>query len=496
MLKPQICQKARLSRDPRFDGKFFTAVKTTGIYCRSICPVSPPKEENVVYFATAVECANAGFRPCLRCRPDSARDSPAWKGVSTTLVRAISLINEGALQQGSMCLLAERLGISDRYLRQLFNKHIGMSPKAYALYQQCLFAKQLLHQTTLPITQIALASGFNSVRRFNDCFKSQMQLTPSAVRHTTKTAPNKNTFRTLHTLQLQLHYRPPYHWQHLQRFLSTRAIPQLEWCDDNSYGRTFEWLSSYGYFTAHHVAEKNKFTVDISVNEVNHLKPIVNNIRRILDVDADTQRIETDLAPLFFTSLCNGNQTAKSTDYILEKGLRLPGIWNVYEAGIRAILGQQVSVAAAHRLVENMTTELGHSIDDNSLVKSTTNDTINNNTQTMRLFPSPANLAECDFDFFKMPRSRKQTLRNLSLHYLQDEEPDKPDNWNALKGIGPWTINYAKLRGLSDPDIFLAGDLGIKKAMQRFDKPLAIENASPWGSYLTMHMWNSLQHTL
>jgi len=133
MLNAKICQKARLSRDPRFDGKFFTAVKTTGIYCRTICPVFPPKEENVLYLSTAVECANAGFRPCLRCRPDSAPDSPAWKGVSTTLERAISLINEGALQNGSLSLLAERLGISDRYLRQLFKKHIGMSPKAYAL---------------------------------------------------------------------------------------------------------------------------------------------------------------------------------------------------------------------------------------------------------------------------------------------------------------------------------------------------------------------------
>jgi AraC family transcriptional regulator of adaptative response / DNA-3-methyladenine glycosylase II len=482
VLNPTICHKARLSRDPRFDGIFFTAVKTTKIFCRSICPATPPKEKNVEYFSSATAAAHVGYRPCLRCRPDSAPGSPAWKGINTTLERAILLINEGALQQGSLSELVQRLGVSERYLRKLFETHLGVSPKSYALYQQCLFAKKLLHQTTLPITQIALASGFNSLRRFNDCFKSQIQLTPSAIRRTIKTAQNKSTF---HTLQLQLHYRPPYNWQQLQGFLSKRAIPQLEWCDERSYGRTFEWLSSYGYFTAHHVAEKNKFTVDITVNEVNYLQPIVNNIKRILDVDADTQRIETDLAPLF--------KDKQSADKILEKGLRLPGIWSVYEAGIRAILGQQVSVAAAHRLVGNLTVELGNIVDGHTMQDGTTNDSaISNSTVNMRLFPSPQKLAECDFDFFKMPYSRKQTLRNLSLHYLQHEEPDKPDHWSDLKGIGPWTIHYAKLRGVSDPDIFLAGDLGVKKAMQQFDKPLAIEDASPWGSYLTMHLWNSL----
>lgn len=204
MLNPEICQKARLSRDPRFDGKFFTAVKTTKIYCLPICPATTPKEKNVTYFATAVEAANAGYRPCLRCRPDSAPGSPAWKGVNTTLEKAIKLINDGALQDSSLEELANQLGIGDRYLRQLFKKNLGISPKGYALYQQCLFAKQLLHQTNLPIIQIALASGFNSVRRFNDCFQSQLSLTPSEIR---KSGGAKSK-----ALKLQLYYRPPYDW--------------------------------------------------------------------------------------------------------------------------------------------------------------------------------------------------------------------------------------------------------------------------------------------
>lgn len=182
----ETCSKARHSRDARFDGKFFTAVRTTKIYCRPICPATTPREENVTYFATAIEAANAGYRPCLRCRPDSAPNSPAWKGVDTTLERAIKLIHEGALQTGDLEMLSQRLGISSRYLRQLFQKHMGIAPKTYALYQQCLFAKQLLHNSQLPITDIALASGFNSVRRFNDCFKKQLKLTPTQIRKAKK----------------------------------------------------------------------------------------------------------------------------------------------------------------------------------------------------------------------------------------------------------------------------------------------------------------------
>jgi AraC family transcriptional regulator of adaptative response / DNA-3-methyladenine glycosylase II len=218
-IDPKVCSKARLARDPRFDGQFFSAVKTTKIYCCSICPATTPREENVTYFSSAIEAANSGYRPCLRCRPDSAPGSPAWKGVNTTLERAISLIDEGALQNGSLALLAKRLGISDRYLRQLFKNHMGISPKAYALNQQCLFAKNLLHQTNLPIAQIALASGFNSIRRFNDCFQAQLKLTPSKVRRrkTSKSA----------LLQLKLNYRPPYDWPFIQKFFPLELLITL-----------------------------------------------------------------------------------------------------------------------------------------------------------------------------------------------------------------------------------------------------------------------------
>lgn len=454
MFPPEICQKARLSRDPRFDGKFFTAVKTTGIYCRTICPATTPKEENVTYFSAAVEAANAGYRPCLRCRPDSAPGSSAWKGVNATLDKAIRLINEGALQRSSLEGLANQLGVGDRYLRQLFKRHLGISPKAYALYQQCLFAKLLLHQTNLSIIQIALASGFNSVRRFNDCFQLQLSLTPSEVR--------KSRGEKSKALKLQLYYRPPYDWSYVHNFFMARAIPNLEWCDEKSYGRTFEWLGCIGSFTARHVEHKNRFDVAIELEDVTHLKNIVNNIRRILDLDVDMQAVEKDLRPCFSDSAS------------IKTGLRLPGIWNMFEAGIRAILGQQISVVAARNLATTLVAKLGQSSAEN------------------QLFPSPQAIAGSDLDFLKIPASRKQTLRNLAQHYIDSDTPNDPQQWLTLKGIGPWTVGYAQLRGLSDPDIYLGGDLGVKKARIKSKHSFNPNQASPWRSYLTFQLWSQL----
>ena len=459
-------QQARLSRDARFDGRFFVAVKTTGIYCRPICPAVTPKEENIEYYSHAHLAAFAGYRPCLRCHPDSAPNSPIWNGVSTTLERAKRLIDNGALDNGSLLNLSDRLGISDRYLRQLFDKHLGIPPKPYALFKQCEFAKDLLHQTSLPITEIALASGFNSVRRFNDCFKKQLSLTPSQVRKSQKTATN--------SIELKLYYRPPYNWQHLQGFLSARLIEELEWCDEDSYGRTFKWSNNSGekckgWFTASHNEEKHRFDVEIEIDNLHLLKAVVNNIRRILDLDTDSKTVEKCLKAGGFSDLA--------------KGLRLPGTWSVFEAGIRAILGQQISVVAARNLVKAVIDELGEKSEDSS-------------EDNKVFFPSIKKIATSDFEFIKIPGKRKQTLNNLALHFIKTEHPDEPESWLSLKGIGPWTVDYAKMRGLSDPDIYLAGDLGVKKsvkkAMEQSGLKLNPADAAPFRSYLTFHLWNKL----
>lgn len=459
----EVYNQARISKDARFDGKFFVAVKTTGIYCRPICPATTPRRENITFFPTAIEAANAGYRPCLRCRPDSAPNSPAWQGVNTTLDRALNLIDQGALQGNSLEHLAERLGVGSRHLRQIFKKNLGISPKAYELYQKCLFAKKLLHQTSLPITQVAMASGFNSIRRFNDCFQSQLNLTPTQVR---KTGKNTNS-----NIELQLYYRPPYHWPFVRDFLKFRLIPELEWCDEQSYGRSFVWHDQgqdcYGSFTAEHMPQDNGFNIHIELDDASKLRPVVNNIRRILDLDVDIQGVDHNLKKQFKSA-----KVKNSAAY--EKGIRLPGIWNVFESGVRAILGQQVSVKAAHGLCATLVCELGLHKDGK------------------RFFPSPEAIAASDLDFLKMPGSRKDTLRNLANHFLQDANAEDPAGWIELKGIGPWTVEYAKMRGQSQPDIFLAKDLGVINAIKSLGLEIDPDSATPWRSYLTLQLWNQL----
>lgn len=450
MLNQEICRKARLSRDARFDGRFFTAVKTTGIYCRSICPATPPKEANVSYYASAHQAAADGYRPCLRCRPDSAPNSAAWLGSQALLQRALRLLNAGALEQQSLAEFAEFLGVSDRYLRQLFVRHLGTAPKAYVLYQQCLMAKQLLHQTQLPINQIALACGFNSVRRFNDCFKQTMHLTPTAIRQAQPAISNE--------LRLKLSYRPPYNWSQVHDFLAARLIPGLEHIAPTHYGRTFNWDSGRGAFTATHQPKSHAFEVNLQLSDISQLRWVINNIRRVLDLDADTPVIESHLAEHL------------PSDFALTSGLRLPGIWSVFEAGIRAVLGQQISVTAAKNLVTQLVEHLG----------------VHEGEQ--RWFPTPAQVAADDLAFLKMPGARKQTLRDLARHFVQHPAAADPDTWLTIKGIGPWTINYAKLRGLSEPDVFLAGDLGVDKALRKHT--IQPESLAPWRSYFTFQLWS------
>lgn len=465
-LDTQVCQKARLSRDARFDGLFFTAVKTTGIYCRSVCPATPPKECNVVYFGTAVLAANAGFRPCLRCRPDSAPYSAAWLGSQALLQRAVKLIDDGALEQQSIKHFSTYLGVSDRYLRQLFVKYFGIAPKAYALYQQCLFAKQLIHQTRLPINQIAIASGFNSVRRFNDCFIKMIQITPSDIRR-------KTVHLDKHHLQLKLSYRPPYDWPGMQQFLASRLIPGVECIAAKSYTRTFEieseGVNSKGHFIMTHLKEQNAFNVSIQFDDPSHLaclRVVINNIRRLFDLDANTTMIENHL------------KTVMPKNFTIKQGLRIPGIWSPFEAGVRAIFGQQVSVKAARNLVIQTVEQLGELKHNN------------------RYFPTPESIINSDLAFLKMPGARKNSLKNLAIHYTTTGN-DQTDlnSWLSLKGIGPWTVNYSKLRGLSDPDVFLAGDSGVNNALKAINiNPSTFNstNAAPWRSYLTFQLWSQL----
>ena len=455
----QTFANARKARDARFDGVFFIGVKTTGIYCRPICPANSPLEKNVQYYDSAVLAAQAGFRPCLRCRPDSAPLSCAWVGTDTSFQRALDLIHAGALQEGSMLQLADRLGISDRYLRELFQKKLGTSPKKYAIYQQCLFAKQLLHESDLAITDIAFASGFASVRRFNEAMKEQLGLAPRDIR--------KSDAPVSAGITLKLSYRPPYAWQNLMNFLQSRVIDGLEWADDRAYSRTIEYADTKGYFTIVAQPEKHRFELSIYLNDYRHLNAITQRIRILFDVDAPIDRIDQQLQQAL----------AGAIDY--QPGLRVPGIWNNFEAGIRAVLGQQVSIGAAKKLVTTFVHELGEPITFSG-------------TPAEFLFPKPAAVVDHSLNFFKMPQARKDTVRRLAEHFLQSSKPDDIDAWIDIKGIGPWTINYVKMRASKDPDIWLAGDAGLKNALKTLDQQPDIDSMRPWRSYLTLQLWNQL----
>ncbi|MGR5000428.1 AlkA N-terminal domain-containing protein [Vibrio celticus] len=446
-LTSEQCHLARYARDARFDGMFFTAVKTTGIFCRPICPASPPKEENVEYFSHQAQALKAGYRPCLRCRPDSAPFSPAWKGVETTFLRAMQLIDNGALNSGSIVDLATRLGISDRYLRTLFENYIGVSPKQYSLYSQLMFAKQLLHTSSMSITDVGFASGFNSTRRFNDAFQKELQLSPTQIRR----AKPSDTLRN----HIQLGFHGPLDWNHLLGFYRRRMIEGLEDVGEDYYQRSVNVNGSKGWFKAT-LAKENRLDIEFELDDISQLRSLIANIRRMFDLDVDIAKVEA-----FFTTI-DPNLVAKS-------GIRIPGVWSAWEAGVRAILGQQVSVTAAIGQLNLLVKELSDEHEKAS-------------------FPTPKQIAEADVSFLRMPGSRKETLKRFA-EYMVDNEAEHPSKWIELKGIGPWTIQYALLRGLSEPNHLLVGDLVVKKFIEH--RPaINTESVSPWGSYATFHCWN------
>lgn len=456
-IAPEIYQRARLSRDARFDGSFFVAVTSTGIFCRNICPAPTPKEQNVRYFSSAVTALAAGFRPCLRCRPDSAPGSPAWRGTDATVKRALNLIQQGALQQAGLPQLAARLGVSDRYLRQLFTAELGLAPKRYALLQQLLLAKQLLQSSALPISSVALASGFQSIRSFNAQCKTVLKLTPGEIR--------KRQLVPSSTIELYLSYRPPYAWQPLRDFLRQRQIAELEWSGDDYYGRTFRYQQAVGTFTLYHQPQQHRFRLALQLDQLALLQPVLQNIRRIFDLDVDIAQVEQDLAPQL-------QQLGTAIP-----GLRLPGLWDLFEAGVRAILGQQVTVRAAHQLVQQLVQQLGEQL------------------AGQRLFPTPQAIADSELTFLKMPQARRDTLRCFSRHMQQSGQPEDISAWQALKGIGPWTCQYARMRGLSDPDIWLAGDAGVINALKQRAIAFQPDEGRPWRSYLTLQLWQLLTPT-
>src|SRR5579864_8451404 len=341
----RICSRARLSRDPRFDGKFFIGVVGSMVYCRPICPAPTAKEKNCRYFPSAAAAAEAGFRPCLRCRPESSLGTPAWLGTSNTVSRALRLIGESGLEDGGVEVLAERLGVGSRHLRRLFLRHLGATPIAVAQTRRLHFAKKLIDETNLPMGQIALASGFGSVRRFNAGIRKVYHRTPTQIRHLAR----QKEIQPGNQYLLRLNFRPPYHWQGMLDFLAPRCTPGVEEVEAGCYRRTICVNGRPGYFEVSPDQERHLLVVRIGFGEPQSLYLIVERIRAMFDLSAD------------WTSI---GDTLRSDPLLVDNvkanpGLRVPGCWNGFELTTRAILGQQVTVKGATSLAGRIVAALG-----------------------------------------------------------------------------------------------------------------------------------------
>ena len=481
---PNICYRAVKSRDARFDGRFFTAVTSTGVFCRPVCPAITPKRENCQFYENAAAAMSAGFRPCLRCRPEAAPGGPAWNGVSTTVNRAIRLINEGALDGGSVEELAARLGIGDRHLRRLFMDHVGVGPKAVAQTRRVLFAKKLVNETRLPLTEIALAAGFGSVRRFNSTFQKLYGRPPGELRRLNQQQPDAHGS----SLSLKLTLRPPYDWPHLVNFFKTRAIPGVEDVTDHLYRRSIHISDQHGWLDVALDAQGQHLNVCVALPDTSHLKAVIERSRRLFDLDADSETINAHLS--------QDKVLAKS---ILKRpGLRVPGAWDPFEIAVRAVLGQQVSVAAARTFAGRLTQAFGQPL------KPSPCDTL------IHLFPSAQALANADLKTIGLTRRRAETLNGLARAFADgslnlDAALDLPDiekRLTALPGIGPWTARYIAMRAFGEPDAFPSGDLGLLNAMKAQGLELTTreldnraERWRPWRAYACMHLWALLPPT-
>jgi AraC family transcriptional regulator of adaptative response / DNA-3-methyladenine glycosylase II len=481
-MDPDACYRALMARDARFDGRFFVAVRTTGIYCRPICPARTPKRENVTFHASAASAQAAGYRPCLRCRPESSPDLGAWRGTSNTVSRALAMIEAGALDGGDLEALADRLGVGQRQLRRLFRQHLGASPIAVAQTRRVLLAKQLIHQTRLPMGEVALASGFGSVRRFNETFQALYHRPPATLRRLSGEAP-----AGADGIRLDLAYRPPLDWDALVGFLAMRAITGVELVSPYLYARTIAIGEDNGVLEVAPSAKPDRLSVTIRFPRLAAIPSIIARVRRVFDLAADTAVICAHLAP----------DPALAPRVAARPGLRAPGAWDGFELAVRAILGQQISVAAATLLAARIVRDWGEPLPE-AMVGAAPGLT--------HVFPTPARLAAADLTTLPMPRARSASLGALARAAAEDASLFDPradlataiGRLKALPGVGEWTAQYIAMRQLREPDAFPSGDIGLMRAMAGADgrRPTAqalqarAEAWRPWRAYAALHLWS------
>ena len=476
------CYRAVESRDARFDGWFITAVRTTGIYCRPSCPTPVrPKRENIQFYPTAAAAQLAGFRACKRCRPDASPGSPEWNVRGDLVGRAMRLIAEGTVDRDGVDGLALRLAVSPRHLHRLLLSELGAGPLAIARAQRAQTGRTLIETTDLPFTDVAFAAGFESVRQFNDTVREVFALTPTALR----AAGRRRGDIVEGALTLRLPYRPPLDWPALSGWLRTRAVPGVAETNGRAYRRTLRLPRGAAIVTLEPVDGYIRCT--LKLESMSDLTSAVRQCRRLLDLDAD---------PLSVVEVLSRDRRLSKV-VRRRPGLRAPGAVDGTELAIQAVLGQQVSLAAARTLTSRLVTAHGDVI---KLADPT----------LTHLFPRADAIAAADLSELGVPKTPRATLHALGEAVAAgtltlDPGADRAETYHrlvALPGIGEWTAGYILMRALGDPDTFLASDLGIKKAGERLglgDSARTISDRAgawrPWRTYATHHLWATLTDT-
>lgn len=474
----QQWQQARLSRDPRFDGTFYIGVITTGIFCRPICPARLPKEENIRYLNSASLAIEQGFRPCRRCRPEySPTTQQQWP--DERIDHCTKDINNGYLDTHSVAELAKRVALSERQLRRLFAEVVGVTPTQMAETRRLLLAKQLLCESNLSVTDIALASGFSSIRRFNSAIKLFYQQTPTEIR--TKRRHKERAQAGL--CEVELPHSDDYPWQQVLAFYQQRAIDGMEKVHTNGFSRSLSLFDNPIVIKVEQSTRKNTLRLTIAGAEANQLTRTIAFTRQVLDLNTN------------HAVVCQWLRQDKLLKTLIkaEDRLALPGAWNAFEYLIRAIIGQQVSVKAAKTLTTRVIHKFGT--------------TVHINEQCYRLFPTAEVLAQADLSGLGLTHRRIDTIQCIAQAQVNgtictDQNTDLSTlrkSLLAIKGIGPWTVDYLLMRGFFQPDIWLDTDLGVINAFKKVDESIdkkhlrsRAESWSPWRSYAVLALWRTL----
>ncbi|WP_194715766.1 AlkA N-terminal domain-containing protein [Noviherbaspirillum soli] len=486
---PDSCYRALLARDARFDGVFFTGVKTTGIYCRPVCAVRVPRRSSCEFFSSAAAAEAAGFRPCLRCRPELAPYAlqqnlayAVWQRI------AAGALNEGGGDEGgALERLAAEVGLSSRQVRRVLLRHFGVTPVELAQTQRLLFAKKLLQETLLPMPEVAFAAGFRSVRRFNALFVSRYRMAPGALRRAGGEGVDDGV------LTLRLAYRPPYAWDQMLRYLQRRAIPGVEAVREQGgelhYLRSVRLQGGQGWLRVSHLPQRGQLLLQTSASLAPWLMPLAARIRSQFDLDANPTAIEMHLA----------GDSLLAARMVAAPGLRVPGAFDIFELAVRAVLGQQISVAGATTLSGRLAQRFGRPAPAPF-------------QEAGLHFPSPEELAAIPVEAIAgcgLPLARARTLAALA-HFAAAGGlafapgtglADAVARLKTVPGIGEWTAQYIALRGLRFPDAFPAGDLGLQKAASgveggRLDEMQLLARAAawaPWRGYAALLLWHGLQ---